>query len=102
MKLADLFDCFLLDLDGVVYVGDRPTSGSVETINTLRQMGKLVIFVTNNPRRTASEYSKKLKEMGVLTKPGDVVTSGMAIAYHIKSEYDDLGNKKAYVVGSRA
>ncbi|MEQ9620178.1 MAG: HAD-IIA family hydrolase [Deltaproteobacteria bacterium] len=102
MKLADLFDCFLIDLDGVVYVGEKPTGGSAETINTLKKMGKLVIFITNDPRRTASEYSKKLRDMGILTKPGDLVTSGMAIAYHIKSEYDDLGNKKAYVIGSRA
>ncbi len=102
MRLADLFDCFLIDLDGVVYVGEKPTEGSVEAINFLRSKGKLVIFLTNDPRRTAREYSQKLRQMGIETKPGDVVTSGMAIAYHIKEEFGDLGEKKAYVVGSKA
>jgi len=100
MRLADRFDCFLIDLDGVVYVGESPTEGAVETINLLKKSGKIVIFLTNDPRKTAAEYSEKLGEMGIVVTPGDVVTSGMAIAYHIRNSYPDIGNKSAYVVGS--
>lgn len=100
MRLADLFDCFLIDLDGVVYVGESPTEGSVETINLLKKTGKIVIFLTNDPRKSAAEYSEKLRGMGIVVNPGDVVTSGMAIAYHIRSSHQDIKDKKAYVVGS--
>ncbi|MCI0480310.1 MAG: hypothetical protein L0213_01835 [Candidatus Dadabacteria bacterium] len=100
MRLADLFDCFLIDLDGVVYVGESPTEGAVETINLLKKSGKIEIFLTNDPRKTAAEYSEKLREMGIVVTPGDVVTSGMAIAYHIRNSYSDIGNISAYVVGS--
>ncbi|MEW6145890.1 MAG: HAD-IIA family hydrolase [Thermodesulfobacteriota bacterium] len=100
MRLADLFDCFLIDLDGVVYVGDSPTEGSVETINLLKKAGKIVIFLTNDPRKSAAEYSEKLRGMGIVINPGDVVTSGMAIAYHIRNTHTDIKDKKAYVVGS--
>jgi phosphoglycolate/pyridoxal phosphate phosphatase family enzyme len=100
MRLADLFDCFLIDLDGVVYVGESPTEGSVETINLLKKAGKIVIFLTNDPRKSAAEYSEKLRGMGIVVNPGDVVTSGMAIAYHIRSSHPDIKEKKAYVVGS--
>jgi glycerol 3-phosphatase-2 len=102
MKLADLFDCFLIDLDGVVYVGDSQTPGSSETINILKTGGKIVIFLTNDPRRTAAEYSEILRGMGITVSPGDVVTSGMAIAHHIVNTFGDLEHKKAYVVGSRS
>ncbi len=102
MRLADLFDCFLIDLDGVVYVGESPTEGAVETINLLKKSGKIVIFLTNDPRKTAAEYSEKLIAMGIVVNPGDVVTSGMAIAYHIRNSYPDIKNKSAYVVGSRS
>ncbi len=102
MRLADLFDCFLIDLDGVVYVGESPTEGAVETINILKKSGKIVIFLTNDPRKTAAEYSDKLREIGIVVNPGDVVTSGMAIAFHIKNSYTDLKEKSAYVVGSRS
>ncbi len=100
MRLADLFDCFLIDLDGVVYVGESPTEGAVETINLLKKSGKIVIFLTNDPGKTAAEYSKKLGEMGIVVNPGDVVTSGMAIAHHIRNSYPDIRDKSAYVVGS--
>jgi phosphoglycolate/pyridoxal phosphate phosphatase family enzyme len=100
MRLADLFDCFLIDLDGVVYVGDSPTEGSVETINQLKKAGKIVIFLTNDPGKSAAEYSEKLRGMGIVVSPGDVVTSGMAIAHHIRSSHPDIKDKKAYVVGS--
>jgi 4-nitrophenyl phosphatase len=100
MRLADLFDCFLIDLDGVVYVGDNPTEGAAETIEQLKKSGKIVIFLTNDPRKTAAEYSEKLRSMGIAVSPGDVVTSGMAIAHHIRSTHPDIEGKKAYVVGS--
>ncbi|HVY55395.1 MAG TPA: HAD-IIA family hydrolase [Thermodesulfobacteriota bacterium] len=100
MRLADLFDCFLIDLDGVVYVGDNLTEGAAETLEELKKSGKIVIFLTNDPRKTAAEYSEKLRAMGIAVSPGDVVTSGMAIAYHIRGTHPDIEGKKAYVVGS--
>lgn len=100
MRLADLFDCFLIDLDGVVYVGENPTEGAAETIERLKKSGKIVIFLTNDPRKTAAGYSEKLRAMGIAVSPGDVVTSGMAIAYHIRTTHPDIAGKKAYVVGS--
>lgn len=101
MILADLFDCFLIDLDGVVYVDDKPTEGSAETINRLKSSGKSVTFITNDPRNTAEVYAEKLRRMGIETERGDVITSGMAIAYHIKSEFGGLSDKRAYVIGSK-
>jgi glycerol-1-phosphatase len=102
MKLADLFDCFLIDLDGVVYVGDNQTAGAAETINRLKKCDKIVIFLTNDPRKSAREYSERLRGMGIMVSPGDVVTSGMAIAYHIKTSFSDLKQKQAYVIGSKS
>src|SRR3970040_344266 len=59
MKLADLFDHFIIDLDGVVYIGDKPTDGAIETIATLRELGKTVIFLTNDPRGSCREDAKR-------------------------------------------
>ncbi|MBI2487660.1 MAG: HAD-IIA family hydrolase [Deltaproteobacteria bacterium] len=101
MKLVDLFDHFLIDLDGVVYVGDKPTVGAEETLKALRQFGKRLIFLTNDPRGSSRDYSEKLKKMNIQAGPDDVITSGMAIAHYIKEHYQ-LNQKKAYVVGSPA
>jgi phosphoglycolate/pyridoxal phosphate phosphatase family enzyme len=101
MKIADLFDHLLIDLDGVVYIGDKPTTGAKEGIATLRAMGKSVVFLTNDPRSSSSEYAEKLKTMGIQATSNEVITSGMAIALYIKEHYG-LDSGKAYVVGSSA
>jgi 4-nitrophenyl phosphatase len=101
MKLVDLFDHFIIDLDGVVYVENKPVTGARETIETLRKLGKGIIFLTNDPRSSSREYSDKLERMGISVTSNHVVTSGMAIAQHIKENYE-LDGKKAYVVGTDA
>ncbi|HSE83750.1 MAG TPA: HAD-IIA family hydrolase [Thermodesulfobacteriota bacterium] len=101
MKLVELFDNFMIDLDGVVYVGDKPTPDAGETIATLRSLGKSLIFLTNDPRGSSREYSEKLRKMEIMVKPEDIITSSMAVAYYIRENYKSDG-KKAYVVGSEA
>jgi HAD superfamily hydrolase (TIGR01457 family) len=100
-RLVDLFDHFLIDLDGVVYIGNKPTAGAGETIEALRKLGKSMIFLTNDPRSSSREYAEKLNGMGIPVSPEDIITSGMAVAYYIKEHYK-LNGKKAYVVGSKS
>lgn len=50
--LADSFDVFLFDLDGVVHVGLNPLPGAPEALARLRGMGKTLRFLTNDPRPT--------------------------------------------------
>jgi HAD superfamily hydrolase (TIGR01450 family) len=102
MTLSDKFDHFLIDLDGVVYIGEKPISGSIETLLVLKDLGKHLIFLTNDPRSSVNDYSNKLNKFGFPAKPQDIITSSMAIAYYIKSKHKDITHTKAYVVGSKA
>ena len=102
MKLSDKFDHFLIDLDGVVYIGNKPISGSIKTLLILKDLGKNLIFLTNDPRSSVKDYSEKLNKFGLPAKPQDIITSSMSIAYYIKSKHKDVNHKKAYVVGSKA
>jgi HAD superfamily hydrolase (TIGR01450 family) len=102
MTLSDKFDHFLIDLDGVVYLGEKPISGSIETLLILKDLGKNLIFLTNDPRGSVNDYSNKLNNFGFPAKPQDIITSSMAVAYYIKSKHKDVRHRKAYVVGSKA
>ena len=102
MKLKDKFNCFLIDLDGVVYVEQNPVEGAVDTINHLVDIGKEVLFITNDPRSSPSDYTEKLADMGLKVTEDDVITSAIAIARHIQSHTTDSDKKNAYVVGSDA
>lgn len=102
MKLVDKYQLYIIDLDGVLYIGNQPISGVKETINTLLQKGKKLKYLTNDPRESSSNYAQKLSDMGIPVCSKDIITSSMAIARHIENEHADLRGEKAYVIGSNA
>lgn len=80
-----LFDGYAFDLDGTVYVGDAPLPGAVETIGRIRQAGRPVLFVTNNPLHSAEDYAGKLRSLGVDATTVDVVTATHALVSYLTS-----------------
>ncbi len=71
---------WLLDLDGVVWLTDRPVEGSVEAIGRLRDRGERLLFLTNNSSQRLGDVVSKLHDMGVDADPDDVITSALAAA----------------------
>jgi HAD superfamily hydrolase (TIGR01450 family) len=80
-----LFDGYAFDLDGTVYLGDAPLPGAIETIGRIRQAGRPVVFVTNNPLHSAEDYAGKLCGLGVEATTADVVTATDALVSYIRS-----------------
>lgn len=70
-----LFDAYVLDLDGTVYLGDALLPGSRRTIEELRRRGRAVRFVSNNPTRERDEYAAKLARLGIPVGIDDVITT---------------------------
>ncbi len=80
MALADEFHGFLIDLDGVVWIGREPVPGAAETLRALLDAGKELVFVTNNPGRPAAAYAERLRGMGVEVGEARIATAGMVVA----------------------
>jgi len=56
--------CFVFDLDGTVYMGDQPISGTVNFIR--RNLERFDIhFLTNNTSKNLNDYVTKLHGMGI-------------------------------------
>lgn len=68
----------LLDLGGVVYVGDRPLPGAVAAIRRLRAAGLAVRFLTNTTRSPQRVLAKMLAGMGVECRDGELFTPARA------------------------
>jgi glycerol-1-phosphatase len=100
MAIADRFDGFVVDLDGVVWVGDRVMPGAAEAIGELRRRGKRILFVTNDPRSSGQEYAASLTEHGIPSARDDVLTAGAATA--AVAARATAGGARAFVVGSPA
>ena len=80
--------CFLLDMDGTFYLGDRLIDGSLDFLEALRRTGRDAWFLTNNSSKSAAVYVDKLTCMGV-PEPfrSQVMTSGHAAAHYILERY---------------
>ena len=101
MAIIDDFDGFLIDLDGVIWVGDRLVPGAEGAVRTLRDRKKGILFLTNDPRSSREQYATKLRRLGLDSDPSEVLTAGAATAAHI-ARREGRANRKAYVIGSPA
>lgn len=70
----------ILDLDGVVWLSEKPIPGSPEAIDRLRAAGHRVLFLTNNSYPTVADLLAKLGDMGVDAGGGELATSSQAAA----------------------
>jgi len=98
MTLAERFDGFLVDLDGVVWEGRELIDGSVGALRELSELGKAIVFVTNNSVRAPEAYAGRLREAGAPVEDGHVVTAGVSTA-RLAAERVGIG-KAAFVIGA--
>lgn len=89
--------CFLLDMDGTIYLGPEPIDGASAFVAHLRDTGRPFLFFTNNPTRDAAAYVEKLRRMGIEAAPGDILTSGEATARYLATETE---YRRLYVLGT--
>lgn len=89
----------IFDLDGVVYLGNTPIPGAIETLNALAEAGHSLYFLTNNSTRNRQDYVDKLARMGFATTAEHVMTSAYATGLYLKG----LGveGKSVFVVGEQ-
>ena len=86
----------LIDMDGVIYVGDEMIHGADEFISTLIKDEITFIFMTNNSQRTPLEAVRKLKKLGISVSEKHVYTSAMATGKFLA---DHTPKGTVYVLG---
>jgi len=92
-------DQIVMDLDGCVYLGNRPINNSPQAIEKLRSRGIKIRFLTNNATKTREEYKNKLIGMGISVESNDILTSGGATAIYLKNRF---GETNIYPIGGKA
>lgn len=69
-----------LDLDGVVWLAGRALPGAAGAVETLRQAGERVVFLTNNSGPLVAGHVDALAQIGIECAPQDLATSAQAAA----------------------
>jgi NagD protein len=77
---------FIIDMDGVIYHGNRVLKGAVEFVDWLEKSGKAYLFLTNSSERSPLELSQKLDRLGIAVDPKHFYTSALATASFLASQ----------------
>lgn len=75
---------FLIDLDGVLYTGNRPIEGAVEAIMLLRDCGIPFRCLSNSTRKCRRSIAEHLASMGFDIAEGDIFTPPVAALSHME------------------
>jgi NagD protein len=75
-----MYNAYLFDQDGTLYLGDRLLPGAATTVAQLRAAGKRTLFLSNNATRTRLQYAEKLSALGIPTPVEDIVNSSYVMA----------------------
>lgn len=70
-----LYEGYVFDLDGTIYLGDELLPGAERLILKLRELEKRVIFLSNNPTKDPEMYAEKLTKLGLKTPAEEIVNT---------------------------
>jgi NagD protein len=75
MQPIPRYDGYIFDLDGTIYLGDMLLPGAAELLHTLRQEGRRITFLSNNPTKTRQQYAARLQRLGIVAEEHEIITS---------------------------
>lgn len=98
--LASAYDTALLDLDGVVYIGQDAVPGVIGALNQAHdEFGMTLTCVTNNASRSPQRVADHLVQLGLRVSAADVVTSAQAGAAELAKLIPQ--GSRVFVLGSQ-
>lgn len=87
--------CFVLDMDGTVYLGDIPITGTVDFI-CRHWKTKDFHFLSNNTSKSPVTYVEKLQKMGIPVQLSQILSPITPLVDYLRA----AGIAKAYSVGN--
>lgn len=87
--------CLVFDLDGTVYLGDRPIQGTIDFIKRNLQ-AREIYFLTNNTSKNLDDYTTKLAGFGIHVEQERILSPLLPLVNYL----DEQGIKYIYPVGN--
>lgn len=88
----------IIDMDGVLWHGNKPIEGLVEFFSELRSSAIPFVLATNNASLTQQQYVDKLAGMGVDIDHSQILTSSMATAQYL-IQHLPADKRRVFVIG---
>ena len=84
-----LYGGYVFDLDGTIYLGDGLLPGAKRLVLKLRELGKRVIFLSNNPTKDPKMYAEKLGTLGLKTPASEIVNTVVTMTEWLLREHPE-------------
>jgi len=91
-----LYDGYVFDLDGTVYLGDALLPGAADAVARVRELGRRTVFLSNNPTRDPQQYADKLAALGIPTPLDDIVNPVVTVPRWLNEHHP---NSSVFVIG---
>lgn len=98
-KFLEEIRCFLLDMDGTFYLGDKLLPGAMEFMHYLEENNLDYLFLTNNSSKHAGIYAEKIRNLGFDVTEERIFTSGEATTIYLNEQKPSA---KVFLVGTQA
>ncbi|MDR2568852.1 MAG: iron-containing alcohol dehydrogenase [Oscillospiraceae bacterium] len=78
--------CFVLDMDGTIYLGNKLFPFTIDSLYRLSMAGKDYVFYTNNSSQNAAHYINKLKRMSIYIQPEKLMMSTQVLLDYLSNQ----------------
>jgi len=95
-RISQLYDAYLLDLDGTVLLGNKLIPGANKVIKILKSLDKHIFFISNNSTSSPASYAQQLTLLGIPTANEDVINSSMVLINFLN---DNIPQGRLLVIG---
>ena len=92
----DLKKCFIFDLDGTIYLGNKAIQGTIDFIKKKQQEYDFY-FLTNNTSKSLKAYQKKLSSFSISVNSSQIFSPLIPLVEHMKKKCI----QDAFVIGTQ-
>ena len=98
-KAVQEIEYFLLDMDGTLFLGDKPIGDMANTLKFLRNQGKKIVYLSNNTSKSADTYIEKLKRLNFYDEKDVIYSAGVATCEYLNAFYK---GKSVYALATKS
>lgn len=98
MARIPVFEGYIFDLDGTIYLGGVALPDAVATLAKLRAAHRRVAFLSNNPTHTRAAYTERLSGMGIEARADEIINSSLVLTRWLARE---APGSRVFVIGEQ-
>ncbi len=84
-----LYEGYVFDLDGTIYLGGDLLPGAKRLVEKLRELGKKVVFLSNNATKDPQMYAEQLTRLGIPTPQNEIVNTVVTLTRWLLQNHPD-------------